>query len=94
MDIHRGFWHDPRFEADAARIEPDAKQWDEILRGVEWQLTRDPRSGERVGRTDVWAVPSRPFVNRREEIVELTVYYRFDDDNVTLIAVTETVLDW
>lgn len=94
MDKLRGLWYEPRFEEEAARIEPDAEQWDDIFRGVEWQLARDPRSGERVGWTDVWAIPTRPFVNRREEVVYLTFYYRFDDDSVTLLSVTQTVLDW
>ncbi len=96
MDNFREVWHDPSFEADAARIEPNAEQWDEIIRGVEWRLARDPRSGERVGHTNVWAVPigRSSIVGKKSWNSRSTTGYRFDEQAVTLIAVTETVLDW
>lgn len=93
MDSERTIRDDALFDAQAAQIEPNAVQRDEIFEGVEWELARNPRIGERVGHSDVWAVPTRSFVNRQEEVVYLTIYYRFDDDYVTLIAVTQTVID-
>ena len=94
MDNSRSIRYEERFEREAAAVEPNAVQRDEIFQGVEWDLARDPSIGERVGYTDVWAITTRPFVNRQEQVVELVIYYRFTDDMVTMLSVIQVVLDW
>lgn len=56
-------------------------------------LARDPRQGDRVGHTDTWGITTRPFVNRQEQVVELVVYYRFDEEYVTVLAVRQAIVD-
>ncbi len=71
---------------------PNFEQSDSIIMGVEWVVARDPRQGEQVGHTDVWAMPTRPFANRQERIVQLVLYYRFNDEMVMMLAVIEQIL--
>jgi hypothetical protein len=81
--------YDPQFERDAAAIEPYSPQFDAIIVGIEWVVARDPGGGKPIGNTGIWARTTRPFSNRREEIVSLTVYYTFDDVFVTMLSVIE-----
>lgn len=90
----RGVFRSARFELDSARIEPNPELWDDICAGVEWLLARDPTVGEQIRGTEVYAISTRPMTNRREELVYLTFYYAFDDENVTLLSVTQTPQEW
>lgn len=81
--------YDSQFEIDAAAIEPYAPQFDAIIVGVEWIVAHVPSGGRPIGNTGIWARTSRPYSNRREEIVSLTVYYTFDDVSVTMLSVIE-----
>jgi len=81
--------YDPQFEQDATAIEPYAQQFDAIIVGLEWYVARDPEAGKPIGNTGIWARTTKPYSNRREEIVSLTVYYTFDDMSVTMLSVIE-----
>lgn len=85
--------YEPSFEADAQRLEPSTAQFDSIIEGVIWMLSHSPESGQRIGQTQIWAIPIRRFRNRREELVDWVIYYEFDDEMVKLIAVLENVYD-
>lgn len=73
-----------RFQRHRDELMPDIRQWDEIFRGVDWALQRDPGG---VGQqTDVPGVLAIPIMLPAGE-PDLVVYYAFNDDAVTLMDV-------
>ena len=74
---------DPRFEAELAAIQPNARLADQAVCGLEDVLSRTPRRGAPIGPVPLWATPVYTLGPN------LLVYYEFDDDTVTLVSIVE-----
>lgn len=73
-----------RFNEELQAIKSEVKRADEFIRGIEWQLSRKPESGTKVGpEYHVWTFP----VLDALDLPELVVYYTFNDDNVWLLSI-------
>jgi len=77
----------PLFESAAAAIQPDAKRFDEQLRGVEWAIATNPhrfpeisRTVLRLAKTDEW--PGAP---------RLRIYFSVDNENLCTLRWVEVI---
>lgn len=76
----------PPFRRELLAIEPDPKAADELLEGVIWVLSRDPRQGQHFGGhySLTWY-----FIITRPGKSQLVLYYTFDDKEVLLVSIQE-----
>jgi hypothetical protein len=65
-----------------AGIEANAKRADELIDGIKWALSKDPRQGKCV-LEPVWMISSSKYANMKP----LSVYYAFNDRTVFLLSV-------
>ncbi len=73
------------FEESLARIVVDAREADDFVRGVEWDLARNPVGGWPIGEgSPVWFIPIRELV---DWLPVLVIYYTFDENNVWLLDI-------
>lgn len=75
----------PRFEAEAASIQPNVSRMDGALAYVEGQLARDPESGLRTVVPGIFVAPTR--VPAPSGIVWASVFYTFMGDYVWLQSI-------
>jgi mRNA-degrading endonuclease RelE of RelBE toxin-antitoxin system len=73
----------PGFLEDLQRLCGDRLAADQVLFGVRWVLMRYPEEGRRL-KGSIWSYVTR--VAGRD--IRLLIYYRFDDETVTLLRVT------
>jgi hypothetical protein len=76
---------EPRFEEEAAAIQPNARRMDEALQYVEYELARYPDSGIESSVPGIWVAPVR--VPKEGWIVRGSVFYTFDADHVRLQSI-------
>jgi len=69
----------PYLQLHAQNVIGNIKEWDDIARGLQWALTRNPYIGQAVGTdTGLWMYPLKhPSL--------LIVFYRIDDNNCEVI---------
>ena len=72
----------PRFTQEKRILEPDVRRIDEALDDLVWTLARRPELGVPFADTALWAYPVYPRGGRG-----FVVYYRFDDEQVTLESI-------
>lgn len=75
------------FSASMVSINETYKRADEVLRGIEWTLARNPRLGTQVA-DHTWTIPLLDIFSTAYEIV-----YTFDDSFVHLLAIRCTRID-
>lgn len=78
---YREVAEDPAFAASLRKIVPDARRADEFIDGTKWTLARDPTFGKPTGPAGlVWTIDTDPSAGTPQ----LTVYYSWDDETVSL----------
>jgi hypothetical protein len=88
----RSVFCEERFEHELEDLFPNAVAADEFVRGVEWVLVRDPRSGTQVS-DSVWFVPASYYWGQSNGWLNtLVIYYTFDDRNVTLLSIQMSIV--
>ena len=80
---------EPEFQEQLAALEPNAKRADELIFGIDWVISRNPREGSQIEETDVWYLISRDIPKRRH----LIIYYTFTEEKVYFISVMESPLN-
>ncbi len=75
----------PRFEREAAALQPNVHRMDEALRYVEAQLAREPESGIESSVPGIWVAPVR--IPRDGGIVRASIFYTFNDAQVQLQSI-------
>jgi hypothetical protein len=79
----RSVVYEERFERELAAISADFERADDLLRGIEWVLSRNPEFGDRLSPdADIWAIAipdvfSLPFV----------IYYTFSKTHVFMLSI-------
>jgi hypothetical protein len=76
-----------RFALELAALIPKAKRADEFIDGAKWVLCRDPFRGRRIGNSHVWFLA----MEELPEHLPIVLYYTFDNDNVNLLSIVETI---
>lgn len=83
----RSVYYEERFDAELLAVCSDFERADELIRGIEWVLCRDPEFGERVSDDcNVWAIAlpdvlTLPFV----------MYYTFSEQYVFMLSIHVSV---
>ncbi len=75
-----------RFSSELAKIEPNPVLADDLIRGVEWVLARDPKKGLNIEGTSVWYIVCRDNPKRRY----LVIFYTFSGEKVFFMSVMES----
>ena len=76
---------EPRFEEELRNLQPDSQQADEMLRALEWALSRAPEDG--CPADDAQIVYTRNLREFGSGLPSFTVYYAFDDSRVWLLSI-------
>lgn len=72
-----------RFEEEFEDLEPEFERRDEVLRGVQSVLNNSPETGHHI-ENGIFVIRTR-FTGPQES--DFAVFYRFDDEYVTLISI-------
>lgn len=78
-----------RFNASRDKITASIERWDEIFRGVEWALCWAPERGKDTAVPGICALPTHDW----PDVPPLVVYYRFDENEVTLLDIREADIE-
>lgn len=74
---------DHRFERELRSLIQDAREADEFVEGAEFNLARDPESGQRVSpNSKILGLPMALL-----DGAQIALYYWFDDTTVTLLSI-------
>lgn len=79
----------PRYTEERDAIFADNRDADEVVRDVTNSIACDPRIGQQIEDTPVWAVP----VDESPVSPDITIYYTWDDDFVTLESMQESEVE-
>jgi hypothetical protein len=80
----RDFVESQDFQHDRSMLGGKIERWDTLMRALDWALCTNPeKTGQRIGDTDIWAVPSYGWPG----MPAVVIYYRFDDHTVVLLSV-------
>ncbi len=74
--------YQPQFDQQLNELVSDIRRVDEFIRGVEWQVCREPHSGQQIT-ANVWAIP----LNSPPAGENLIIYYTFDTDHIWFLAI-------
>ena len=83
MADHRQVTYSARYESDRKELEGDVGRWDEIFRGVEWELLHIPERGQTTSVPGVFAIATDDWPGAPP----LVVYYDCTDDQVNILGV-------
>jgi len=83
---YREIVEEHRFAEELQAIEKDARKADEFVDGAKWVLSREPRTGTRIGKTHVWFLP----IAESQLVDPVVLYYTFDDDAVYFLSIRIT----
>jgi hypothetical protein len=81
-NIPRDVIHQETFVEQLHQIENNHHRADEFIRGVEWQLSKDPTSGDRITNL-VWAIT----FNNPPNSESLVLYYTFNENNIWFLSI-------
>jgi len=76
-----------RFRLELRRLIKTAERADEFVDGAKWLLARDPMQGKQIGNSMVWFLAMKQKVG----ILPVVIYYTFDEGNVNLLSIQETI---
>lgn len=80
-DIPREVIYTERYENELREVEADVKRADAFVRGTEWEICRDPESGEQDG--NVWGKPITDLPNQPPVVL----YYTFNDNFIWFLSI-------
>jgi len=76
--------YEEEFTKELAGIKADIKDADKFMRGIEWQICKNPSGGEKlIGSKKVW---SKPFADLPDQS-PVVVYYTYDEDVVYFLSI-------
>ena len=76
----------PSFDKKAEEYAGSMERWDEIARSYDYLLRQNPRVGERIFDTPLWALT----INRERQP---TIYYHIDDESGVVLIYDLTMFD-
>jgi hypothetical protein len=83
--MKRNVIYEKQFEDELAAIEPDSERADDLIRGIEWVLQRDPNHGTRVhSDPPVWFVPACDLYD-----LPYVLYYTFDAKKIHFLSIRQ-----
>lgn len=83
----RSVYYEDRFDAELLALCSDFERADELIRGIEWVLCRDPRFGDSVsGDSDVWAIALPDVLS-----IPFVIYYTFSDSAVYMLSIHPSI---
>lgn len=83
--MKRNVIYEKQFTAELAAIEPDSERADDLIRGIEWVLQREPTYGTRVNSDPpVWFVPACDLYD-----LPYVIYYTFDAKKIYLLSIRQ-----
>lgn len=78
-----------RFSRERNGIVHDTERWDDMFVGLEWALSNKPEFGQATGAEGIYAIPVWPW----RGMIDLVVYYEFDEGRVTLLSIIRAMPD-